>query len=114
MTREQLFTTTFEPQFELATPFKSLIRNQTSAPAKNRTGESRATAPSDYPCYEIIPGDARYTSYDSFGSPVTGVQRFTLHIVFAFPQLALDTMRSVRSDYVSTIEWFFSGAYTPP
>jgi hypothetical protein len=114
MTREQLFTTTFEPQFELATSFHSLVRKQTAAPAKRATGEARSITPSDYPGYEIIPGDAIYTSYDSLGHPVTGIQRFTLRVIFAFSQLAIDTMRTTRSDYVSGIEAFFSGGYTPP
>jgi hypothetical protein len=90
------------------------VRKQTSGPAKRGSGEARSLAPSDYPGYEIFPGDAIYTSYDSLGHPVTGTQRFTLRVIFAFTQLGVETMRIMRSDYVSAIEAFFSGGYTMP
>ena len=114
MTRESLFNTTFEPQFALATGFKSLVALQTNTAAKRSNSEPRSFAPSDLAGFEIIPGDAQYTSYDSFGHPVTGVQRFVVRLVYQFPQLAVNTMRATRSDYVSGIEAFFSGGFAAP
>ena len=114
MTRETLFNTTFEPQFALATGFKALVALQTNAVAKRGTSEPRSFAPSDRAGFEIIPGDATYPSYDSFGHPVTGVQRFVIRVVYQFPQLAVNTMRATRSDYVSAIEAFFSGGFAAP
>jgi hypothetical protein len=57
---------------------------------------------------------ARYTLYDSFGYPTNGVQAFEVRVHFAHSQLAISTMRSMRSADVSLIEAFFSGGFIPP
>jgi hypothetical protein len=106
MTRELLFSTSFEPQLAAFTLWNSLISTQGAL--------AQTLAPSDMPGFELIPGEARYTTYDSFGHPTGGVQSFTLRVHFSHPQLAISTMRATRSPDVSLIESFFVGAYTPP
>jgi len=106
MTRELIFQTSFEPQLAAFTAWKSLVNIQRSA--------ATPLAPSDYPGFEIIPGEAKYTRYDSFGHPVSGTQAFTLRVVFTHAQLATAAMRSTRSGDVSLVESFFAGGYLPP
>jgi len=106
MTREQLFQTSFEPQLAAFTAWKSLVNIQRGARAP--------LAPSDYPGFEIIPGEAKYTRYDSFGHPTNGTQAFTLRVVFTHAQLANATMRTTRSGDVSLLESFFAGGYFAP
>src|SRR5258708_29041601 len=107
MTRELLFITTFESEFQATTGWKSLDTNPGSAPVSS-------LAPSDMPGFFIVPGETRYLTYDGTGFPTSGTQNFTLRIFFSHSQLALGAWRSTRSDYVGIIETFFSGAYTPP
>ncbi len=71
-------------------------------------------APSDYPGFEIVGGEAKYTLYDSFGFPTNGVQSFIVRVHFAHAQLAIAAMRAARSSDVSLIEAFFSGGFVPP
>ncbi len=106
MTRELIFQNSFEPQLTAFTSWKSLVNAQ--------AGAYTPLAPSDYPGFEIIPGEAKYTRYDGFGYPIYGAQAFTLRVVFSHPQLAVTTMRALRSGDVSLIESFFSGIYLPP
>ena len=106
MTRELLFINSFEPQLAAFTAWKSLVNIQ--------RGASSPLAPSDYPGFEIIPGEAKYTRYDSFGHPVSGTQAFTLRVAFTHAQLTVATMRSLRSGDVSLLESFFAGGYLPP
>ena len=106
MTRELLFNTSFEPQLMAFTGWKSLANAQ--------GGASAALAPSDYPGFEIIPGEAKYFSFDSLGFPMGGTQSFTLRIVFSHSQLATAIMRSTHSADVSLVESFFRGGYLPP
>jgi hypothetical protein len=106
MTRELLFNTSFEPQFAAFTTWKSLAAVQGALPG--------TLAPSDFPGFEILPDEAKYTVYDSFGHPTNGVQAFTIRVHFAHPQLSVPLMRSLRSTNVSQIEAFFSGGYAVP
>lgn len=106
MTRELLFQTTFEPQLAAFTAWKSLVDVQ--------SGARTPLAPSDYPGFEIIPGEAKYTIFDPLGFPRSGTQVFTLRVIFTHSQLATATMRALRAGDVSLIEIFFSGGYTPP
>jgi hypothetical protein len=103
MTRELLFTTTFESAFASATGWNSMIANI-----------GGLLAPSDFPAFAIIPGEASYSSYDSTGNPIAGSQAFVIKIIFAHSQLAMSTMLATRSDYIGFVESFFSGGYTPP
>jgi hypothetical protein len=106
MTRELLFSNSFEPQLSAFTAWNSLVPEQ---------GALVSTfSPSDYPGFEIIGGEAKYTAFDSFGHPVNGMQAFTVRVHFAHPQLAIATMRALRSADVSAAEAFFSGGYVPP
>jgi hypothetical protein len=106
MTRELLFTNSFEPQLVAYTSWKSLVEVQ---------GALTSTfAPSDYPGFEIVAGETKYTLYDSFGFPTNGVQAFTVRVHFAHAQLAIAAMRSTRSSDVSLLEAFFSGGFVPP
>jgi len=106
MTRELIFQSSFEPQLAAFTPWKSLVNAQRSA--------STPLAPSDYPGFEIIPGETKYTRYDSFGHPTNGTQAFTLRVVFAHAQLSVAAMRAARSGDVSLLESFFTGGYLAP
>ncbi len=106
MTRELLFIDSFEPQLVAFTAWKSLVNVQGALP--------NTLTPSDFPGFEILPGEAKYTLYDSFGYPTNGVQAFTLRVHFAHAQLAIQTMRATRSISISAIEAFFSGGYVPP
>jgi hypothetical protein len=106
MTRELLFINSFEPQLTTFTTWQSLVAVQSSPKS--------TLAPSDFPGFEIVPGEATYASYDSLGYPASGVQAFVLRVVFAHSQLAVGAMRSTHSAYASLIEEFFSGGYTPP
>ena len=106
MTRELLFTNSFEPQLVAFTAWKSLVDVQ---------GALASTfAPSDYPGFEIVAGEATYTLYDGFDFPTNGVQSFAVRVHFAHPQLDISAMRSFRSADVSLIEAFFSGGFVPP
>ncbi len=106
MTRELLFNTSFEPQLAALTSWKSLVPVQ---------GALASTfAPSDYPGFEMIPGEAKYNTFDSFGHPVSGVQAFTVRVHFAHAQLAVVAVRALRSADVSLIEAFFAGGYVLP
>ena len=71
-------------------------------------------APSDFPAFALIPGEASYTAYDSTGNPTAGSQAFDIKVIFAHSQLATSTMLATRSDYIGLVESFFSGGYTPP
>ena len=106
MTRELLFINSFEPQLAAFATWKNLVAIE--------GGAASTFAPSDFPGFEIFPGEATYTSFDSLGYPTGGVQAFVLRVVFAHSQLAAATMRSTHSVYVSLIEEFFSGGYMPP
>jgi hypothetical protein len=106
MTRELLFINSFEPQLVAASTWKNLVATE--------GGAASTLAPSDYPGFEIIPGEATYTGFDSLGFPTGGLQSFVLRVVFSHSQLAVSTMRSTHSIYVSLIEEFFSGGYIPP
>jgi hypothetical protein len=106
MTRELLFSTSFEPQFATFTTWKSLAAVQGAL--------ASTLSPSDYPGFEILPGEAKYTFYDSLGHPVNGVQAFSVRVHFAHAQLAIPAMRTTRSSDVSLIEAFFSGGYILP
>ncbi len=106
MKRELLFNTSFEPQLAAFTAWKSLVPVQGAL--------ASTLAPSDYPGFEIIPGEAKYTAFDSFGHPVSGVQAFTVRVHFAHPQLAVAAMRAMRSADVSMAEAFFAGGFIPP
>lgn len=106
MTRELIFQTSFEPQLVAFTAWKSLANVQ--------RGASTPLALSDYPGFEIIPGEAKYTRYDSFGHPTNGTQAFTLRVIFTHAQLAVATMRSLHSAEVSLLEFFFAGGYIAP
>jgi len=106
MTRELLFINSFEPQLAAFTAWKSLANVQ--------RGASTPLAPSDYPGFEIIPGEAKYTHFDSFGHPTNGTQAFTLRILFTHAQLSTAAMRSFRSANVSLLEFFFAGGYIAP
>ena len=106
MTRELLFIDSFESLFTVFTTWNSLVTKQ--------SGPVNAFAPGDYPGFEIVPGEATYTGFDSLGFPTGGLQAFVLRVHFAHPQLAVATMRSTHSVYVSLIEAFFSGGYVPP
>ncbi len=106
MTRELLFSNSFEPQLTAFTAWNSLV---------NAQGALTSTlSPSDYPGFEIIGGEAKYTAFDSFGHPMSGVQAFSVRVHFAHPQLAIAAMRAMRSADVSAAEAFFSGGYVPP
>ena len=106
MTRELLFNTSFESQLTSYTAWKSLTAVQ-GALASTRS-------PSDYPGFEILPGEAKYTDYDGLGHPVNGVQAFSVRVHFAHAQLAVPAMRAMRSSDVSLLEAFFSGGFVPP
>ncbi len=106
MTRELLFSNSFEPQLTTFTTWKSLVNVQGGLPT--------TFAPSDYPGFEIVGGEAKYTLYDSFGHPVNGVQAFAVRVHFAHSQLDVPDMRAMRSADVSLIEAFFSGGFIPP
>jgi hypothetical protein len=106
MTRELLFNTSFEPQLAAFTAWKSLVPVQGAL--------AGTLAPSDFPGFEILPGEATYTAFDSLGHPVSGVQAFTLRVHFAHAQLAVTAMRATRSADVSLIEAFFAGGYILP
>ena len=101
MTRELLFLTTFESAFASATGWNSAFAK-----------EGGPLAPSDFPAFVLMPGEARYT-YDSSGSPIAGSQAFDIKITFAHSQLAMALARATRSDYIGLVDSFFSG-YTPP
>ena len=107
MTRELLFTSTFESQLATTTGWNCLDATVGETP-------TYTLAPSDFPGFVIVPGEAKYTAYDSSGHPTAGLQHFTLRVLVNHPQLALSAARSTRSDYVGLIEAFFSGGYTPP
>jgi|GEM_PF-2457959 len=111
MTRELLFINSFEPQLAAFTAWKSLVNEQRGA---HTIGATAPLAPSDYPGFEIVSGEAKYTRFDSFGHPTNGTQAFTLRVLFAHSQLATAAMRTVRSGDISLIEAFFSGGYLPP
>jgi hypothetical protein len=106
MTRELLFINSFEPQLAAFTAWKSLVDVQGAL--------ASSFAPSDYPGFEIIGGEAKYTLYDGFGYPTNGVQAFSVRVHFAHAQLAIATMRATRSTDVSLVEAFFSGGFIPP
>ncbi len=106
MTRELLFNNSFEPQLAAFTTWKSLVAVQGAMPS--------TFAPSDHPGFEIIPGEAKYTAFDSFGHPTNGVQAFTVRMHFAHAQLSIAAMRATRAADVSLVEEFFSGGYVPP
>jgi hypothetical protein len=106
MTRELLFINSFEPQLATFATWKNLVSTE--------GGAASTFAPSDFPGFEIIPGEATYTGFDSLGYPTGGVQAFVLRVVFAHSQLAVATLRSTHSVYVSLIEEFFAGGYLPP
>ncbi len=106
MTRELLFSNSFEPQLVAFTAWKSLVDVQSAL--------ASTLAPSDYPGFEIIDGEAKYTLYDGFGFPTNGVQAFAVRVHFTHPQLGVEVMRAIRSAYVSLIEAFFSGGFIPP
>ena len=106
MTRELLFQTTFEPQLTAFTTWKSLVDAQ--------SGGATPLAPSDYPGFEIIFGEAKYTQVDPLGFPRSGTQAFTLRVLFRHAQLATETMRTTRAGDIQLIESFFSGGYVPP
>ena len=106
MTRELLFINSFEPQLVTASAWNNLVATE--------GGAASTLAPSDYPGFEIVPGETTYTAFDSLGFPTNGVQAFVLRVVFAHSQLAVSTMRTTHSSYVSIIEEFFSGGYIPP
>ncbi|HEY3874400.1 MAG TPA: hypothetical protein VGM92_02905 [Candidatus Kapabacteria bacterium] len=110
MTRELLFSTSFEPQLTAFTGWKSLVNVE----AGLGSGLGRTRAPSDFPGFEIIPGEAKYIDFDGFGHPIDGTQAFTLRIYFAHPQLAVSTLRAMRSADVSILEAFFAGGYILP
>ena len=107
MTRELLFITNFESQFATSTGWHSLATTVGATPTSN-------LAASDFPGFLAIPGETSYTSFDSAGHPITGVQAFALRVYFQHAQLMLSNMRTSRSDYIGTIEAFFAGIYTPP
>ncbi len=107
MTRELLFTSSFESQLATTTGWNNLDTSVGTSP-------THALAPSDFPGFVILPGEAMYTAYDSGGHPTAGLQHFTLRVLVNHPQLALSAARTTRSDYVGLIEAFFSGGYTPP
>ena len=111
MTRELLFINSFEPQLAAFTAWKSLMNIQAGA---RTIGTTAPLAPSDYPGFEIIPGEAKYTRYDSFGHPTNGTQAFTLRVIFTHAQLAVAAMRAARSGDVSLLESFFAGGYLAP
>lgn len=106
MTRELIFQSSFEPQLAAFTTWKSLV----DAEAKPKT----PLAPSDYPGFEIIPGEAKYTVFDPLGYPRTGTQTFTLRVLFRHAQLGTEAMRTTRAADIALIETFFSGGYVPP
>ena len=106
MTRELIFSNSFEPQLAAFTMWKSLVNVEGAL--------TQTLAPSDLPGFEIIPAEAKYTQFDSFGHPLTGVQSFTIRVHFAHPQLAVSTLRSARSADVSLLEAFFAGGYIVP
>ena len=106
MTRELLFSNSFEAQFASFTAWKSLVPVQGAL--------ASTLAPSDYPGFEIVGGEAKYLLYDGFGHPTNGVQAFSIRVHFAHAQLAVPAMRAMRSSDVSLIEAFFSGAFVPP
>jgi hypothetical protein len=106
MTRELLFSNSFEPQLTAYTSWNSMVDVQGAL--------ASTLAPSDYPGFEIIAGEAKYTGYDGFGFPMNGVQAFAVRVHFAHPQLAVATMRAMRSADVSLLEAFFSGGFIPP
>ena len=106
MTRELIFINSFEPQLTAFTTWHSLVDSQ--------AGGHTPLAPSDYPGFEIIPGEAKYPTFDPLGFPRSGTQAFTLRVVFRHAQLAVASMRSLRAGDVQLIESFFSGGFVPP
>src|ERR1035437_649895 len=106
MTRELLFTNSFEPQLAAFTSWKSLVPVQGAMPG--------TFAPSDCPGFEILCGEAKYTGFDGFGHPTNGVQAFTIRVHFAHAQLGVAAMRTARSADVSLVEAFFAGGYVLP
>jgi hypothetical protein len=103
MTRELLFTTSFETEFASATGWKSMLAIQ-----------GGPLAASDLPAFGLTPGEATYTAYDATGNPASGTQAFSIRIIFAHAQLAVASALATRSDYIGQVESFFSGGYTPP
>lgn len=111
MTRELIFQNSFEPQLTAFTAWRSLVTIQRGA---STIGATAPLAPSDYPGFEIIPGEATYATLDPLGAPQSGTQAFTLRVLFTHSQLATSTMRALRAGDVQLIESFFSGGYVPP
>ncbi|SRR5581483_4772191 len=103
MTRELLFYTTFESQLAAFTGWKSLVSVQ-----------GGALSPSDYPGFEVLPGEAKYTAFDSLGFAVHGEQSFTVRVLFSHPELSTLPMRGTHSEFVGLIEGFFAAGYVPP
>src|ERR1039458_552911 len=96
MTRELLFINSFEAQLAIFATWKTLVATE--------GGAASTLAPSDFPGFEIIPGEATYTNFDSLGYPAGGLQAFVLRVVFAHPQLAVPTMRSTHRSEEHTSE----------
>lgn len=103
MTREQLFTTSFEPQFQTHMGF-----------ASEGLEGSRPIGSGDLPGFEVVPGETIYSTYDMFGYPLTGRQSFGLRLLWSHPQLDISGRLAARSDLIGEIESFFAGNYTPP
>ncbi len=104
MTRELLFFNNFETQFGEFSGWRSLAEQR----------GVKDLAPGDYPGFEVTPGEARYTEYDTYGHPYGGEQDFTLRIVFAHPQCAFQPVRTMHAEFVSLVEQFFTGGYISP
>lgn len=106
MTRELIFNSNFEPQLAASTAWKPLVTVQGAS--------ERTFAPSDFPGFEILPGEAKFTAFDSFGHPVAGTQAFTLRIHYSHSELSVSAMRSTRSGMVGLLESFFGSGFTLP
>ncbi|MDP4198308.1 MAG: hypothetical protein Q8922_04680 [Bacteroidota bacterium] len=103
MTRELLFTTSFEPQFAAHMGWTAVGLEG-----------ARPLALSDLPGFELVLGETTFTAYDSFGYAIAGSQALGLNILWSHPQLELDARLATRSDYIGLTESFFGGLYTPP
>jgi hypothetical protein len=104
MTRETLFLTTFELQFAAVFGWSA---------AQALEGK-RPFAPGDLPGFAIELGETTYTAFNVSGWPINGRQQFAIRIYWSHPQMDIAARLAQRSDYISTIEAFFSGGYTPP
>jgi hypothetical protein len=104
MTRETLFLTSFEPQFESAFGWSA---------AQALEGQ-RPFAPGVLPGFAVELGETTFTSFNVNGWPINGRQQFALRIYWSHSELDIAGSLSQRSDYIQNIEAFFAGGYTPP